>query len=394
MTTRTILHVDMDAFFASVEQRDDPRLRSRPVLVGGTSRRGVVSAASYEARKYGCRSAMPTAMALQLCPHAVVVKGRFDAYRQASRAAFDVFERYTPQVQPLSIDEAWLDVTGSERLHGDGPSIASKIRRDVLQETRLTCSVGVAPNKFLAKLASGLNKPDGLTVIAPGDVDRVLLPLPIGDIWGIGPATVRRLERFGVRTVADLRRMPPEFFTNKTAGVGEGVRRLVHGLDDRPVVGDRAAKSIGHEQTFGDDVAGLDELRRVLLGQVEQVAARLRKAGCQCRGVTVKLRHGGSYSQFVTLTRAATLKQPTDATLDLWRAAESLLNQWAATDLRPLRLLGVSLGDLRPTTVESPTLFPDESAARQRRLDAAVDAIAQKLGRGSVRRGLGVRPPL
>ena len=388
---RTILHVDMDAFFASVEQRDDPRLRGRPVLVGGTSRRGVVSAASYEARAFGCRSAMPTAQALQLCPHAVVVKGRFDAYRAASRAAFDVFGRYTPQIQPMSIDEAWLDVTGSRRLHGDGPTIARSVRRDVLAETGLTCSVGVAPNKFLAKLASGMNKPDGLTVIAPGDVDKILLPLPVGDVWGIGPATVRRLDRFGVRTVADLRKMPPAFFADKTAGVGEGVRRLVHGLDDRPVTGDRAAKSIGHEHTFGEDVGDLGELRRVLLGQVEHVAARLRKAGCRCRGVTLKLRHGGSYAQFVTLSRAATLPRPTDATLELWRAAESLLAQWADKDLRPLRLLGVSLGDLRPADDdEPPGLFPDESAARQRRLDAAADAIDAKLGRGSVRRGLGL----
>ena len=394
MDPRTILHVDMDAFFASVEQRDDPRLRNRPVLVGGRSARGVVSAASYEARAFGCRSAMPTAQALQLCPHAVVVKGRFDAYRAASRAAFDVFARYTPQIQPLSIDEAWLDVTGSARLHGDGPAVAAKIRRDVLADTRLTCSVGVAPNKFLAKLASGMNKPDGLTVITHADVDRILSPLPIGDIWGIGPATVKRLARFGVRTVADLRGMPDGFFADKTAGVGEGVRRLIHGFDDRPVVGDRVAKSIGHEHTFDEDVAGLDELRRVLLGQVEHVAARLRNAGSVCRGVTVKLRHGGNYAQFVTLTRAATMPAPTDATLDLWRAADALLTQWAENDLRPLRLLGVSLGDLRPGgEAESPGLFPDVSAARQRRLDATVDAIAAKLGRGSVRRGLALPEP-
>ena len=383
----------MDAFFASVEQRDDPRLRGRPVLVGGRSMRGVVSAASYEARAFGCRSAMPTAQALQLCPHAVVVKGRFDAYRQASRAAFDVFERYTPQVQPLSIDEAWLDVTGSFRLHGDGPAIAAQIRRDMFAEVGLTCSVGVAPNKFLAKLASGMNKPDGLTVIAPGDADRILLPLPVGDVWGIGPATVKRLERFGVRTVADLRNMPPEFFANKTAGLGEGIRRLIHGHDDRPVTGDRTAKSIGHEQTFGDDVADLDELRRVLLGQIEHVAARLRRSGGLCRGVTVKLRHGGSYAQFVTLTRAATLAAPTDATLTLWHAAERLLVQWAETDLRPLRLLGVSLGDLRPADAQPPELFPDEGGLRQRRLDAAVDAITAKLGRGALQRGLDLPLP-
>ena len=387
---RTVLHVDMDAFFASVEQRDDPRLRGRPVLVGGDSNRGVVTAASYEARAFGCRSAMPMAHAKRLCPHALVVPGRFDAYRHASRQAFDVFERYTPLVQPLSLDEAWLDTTGSTRLHGDGPTIAANIKREVFDATNgLTCSVGVAANKFLAKLASGLNKPDALTVVDPAEVDALLLPMGVGELWGVGPATAHRLERFGVRTVADLRRMPAGFFADKTAGVGETLRRLAHGLDDRPVVPDREAKSVGHEHTFGVDAADLAELRRTLMGQVEHVAARLRRHGRACRRVTLKLRHGGSYSQFVTLSRSATLDRPTDVTLDLWHAADDLLSTWASRDLRPLRLIGVSLGELSSANAaEPPTLFADEGRARQRRLDATLDQITTKLGRGSVRRGL------
>lgn len=389
---RTILHVDMDAFFAAVEQRDDPALRGKPVLVGGSSRRGVVTAASYEARVFGCRSAMPTGQALRLCPHAIVVKGRFDAYRQVSRQVFDILAHYTPLVQPLSIDEAYLDVTGSLRLFGDGPAIARDIRRRVWETVELTCSVGVASNKFLAKLASDLNKPNGLTIIAADDIDKVLCPLPVSVIWGIGPQTVRRLERFGIRTVADLRKMPPAFFENKAAGVGNGIRGLIFGRDDRPVTPDRDAKSIGHEHTFGDDLDDPDQMRAVLMSQVEHVAARLRKADGLARNVSLKLRHGGTYREFVTLTRAATLPQPTDQTRLIWESARTLFDAWAAHNLQPLRLLGVSVSDLSRAAQDQPGLFPDPQAARARRLDQTLDLITTKLGRNSLRRGLSAPP--
>ena len=380
----------MDAFFASVEQRDDPSLRGIPTLVAGRPPRGVVQAASYEARVFGCRSAMPTARALQLCPQARIVRGNFAKYRDASDRAFTVFREYTDLVQPLSIDEAFLDVGGSVRLFGDPIHIAREIRRKVYEATGgLTCSVGVAPNKFLAKLASDLDKPDGLTVIRAGEVLDRLAPLPVGRLWGIGPAAERRLARFGVKTVADLRAMPDEFFDRKTAGVGHGIRRLAFGIDDRPVVCERSAKSIGHEHTFGEDVGNADELRRVLLSQIEHVARRLRRVGRRARSVSLKLRHGETYSRFVTFGRRITLSEATDSTDELWRAARKVFDAWASHDLRPLRLIGVTLGDLSDA-VGSPqlSLFPDERAERLRQVDSAVDAICDKLGAKAVRRGV------
>jgi DNA polymerase-4 len=384
---RTILHVDMDAFFASVEQRDDASLRGQPVLVAGRPPRGVVQAASYEARVFGCRSAMPTAQAVTLCPHARIVKGRFAAYREASDAVFAILRDFTPLVQPLSIDEAFLDVTGSDRLFGDGPTIAREIRRRVAQAVGLTCSVGVAPNKFLAKLASDLDKPDGLTVIPPDRVEAVLAPLPVAKLWGVGPAMQRTLARFGVHTIGDLRGMPEDFFRRNRHTAR--LRDLAFGRDDRPVATERVAKSIGSEQTFGEDIGTLAELERVLLGQVEHVAGRLRVTGRRAGCVTIKLRHGASYSRFVTFTRRRSVQPATDRTDLLWSAAAGLLRDWAARDLRPLRLLGVSLGDLdRPETRPQLDLFPDPADARQTRVDAAVDQVRTRLGHAAIRRGV------
>lgn len=384
---RTVLHVDMDAFFASVEQRDNPELRGKPVLVGGSSARGVVTAASYEARVYGCRSAMPTGVALRLCPHAIVVRGRFEAYRTASRQVFAIVSDYTPLVQPLSIDEAFLDVTGSLRLFGDGPAIAREIRRRVKETTGLTCSVGVAPNKFLAKLASDMNKPDGLKVIAPDEIESVLAPLPLSSVWGIGPKTVRKLEGFGVRTVAHLRAMPEEFLYRYFGEDGAGIRNLLYGMDDRPVTPDGRARTIGHEQTFGHDIGDLEELRGLLLGQVEHVAMRLRSAGRLARGVSIKLRHGGRFSEFVTRTRRTTLPSATDQTELLWHAARALLEAWwAEGEVRPLRLLGTSLTEFVKASSAPASLFSDTDAEKRRRLDATIDGIARRLGREALGR--------
>src|SRR4051812_1643893 len=255
---RAILHVDMDAFFASVEVRDNPELRGKPVLVGHDGPRGVVAAASYEARVFGCHSAQPMAVAKRLCPQAVVVSGRQGRYREASEQVFAIFERFTPGIQPLSIDEAFLDVTGSLRALGPAEGIAAEIKRAVRAETQLTASVGVAPNKFLAKLASDLEKPDGLTVVRPEDVDRVLTPLPIGKIWGIGPKTAKRLNDLNVKTIGDLRRMSIEWLTERFGSDAEHYRDLALGRDERPVTPDRQAKSIGQEETFGVDVADRD----------------------------------------------------------------------------------------------------------------------------------------
>ncbi|MEO1718260.1 MAG: DNA polymerase IV [Planctomycetota bacterium] len=386
---RSILHADMDAFFASVEQRDDPSLRSKPVLVGGSGGRGVVTAASYEAREFGCRSAMPMSVALRLCPHAICVRGRYDAYKQASARVFEIFESVTPLVQPLSIDEAFLDVTGSRRAVGDAVSIAKTVRERMLAETGLTASVGVAPNKFLAKLASDMDKPDGLTVIEADKVQQTLDPLPVTRIFGVGGSAEKRLNRLGVRTIGDLRKLPVEAVTSALGSWGARVHELAHGIDDRPVVPDRVAKSVGHEQTFGVDLTEPDDVRAVMLDQAEQVGRRLRAKGRKAKTVTVKIRFG----DFQTITRAQTLERAVDDTDSLYVAARSLFDAWAEVSFRPVRLIGVSAsqltGDGEP---EQLGLFEDAGAQEKRRaVDAAFDAINEKFGKRVITRAGAIR---
>ena len=241
----------MDAFYAAVEVRENPELRGKPILVGGSGNHGVVSTASYEARVFGCHSAMPMVTARRLCPQAIVVPVNFKLYHEVSDHVFGIFERYTTQIQSISLDEAFLDVTGTARLFGDGPTIARVIRESIHKETRLTASVGVAPNKFLAKLASDLNKPDGLTIITRETVDTILPPLAIGRIWGIGRKTAERLNGLGIRTIGDLRTRDAVWFEQHLGSWGARVLELIHGIDERPVESDSQAKSIGQEQTFG-----------------------------------------------------------------------------------------------------------------------------------------------
>ncbi len=379
---RAILHVDMDAFFASVEQLDNPDLRGKPVLVGGTSKRGVISAASYEARAFGCHSAMPTAVAKRLCPHAIVVKPRGRRYRELSDQVFAIFDDFTPLVQPLSIDEAFLDVTGSERLLGPAIEIAKTIRARIKAEVGLTASVGLAPNKFLAKLASDLKKPDALVVIDPDRIQETLDPLPVTVIFGIGKAAAQRLERLGVRTIAQLRQLEPRTLTATFGSWGERVSQLARGQDDRPVVPDHAAKSVGHETTFGENLTTPDEVRAVLLQLTEDTAWRLRKKDRRARTITCKIRFG----DFQTITRSITLDTATNTTAELWQAALGLFDTWAATGFRPVRLIGVSTSALSDTTETQPTLFPDPAHDRQQALDAASDAVAAKFGKGAIRR--------
>lgn len=389
--SRTILHVDMDAFFASVEQLDDPELRGKPVLVGGRGRRGVVAAASYEARAFGCRSAMPTSTALRLCPHAHVVGGRGERYREMSDAVFEIMQRYTPLIEPLSIDEAFCDVTGSARLHGDGPTIARAIKHDVQSETGLVASVGVAPNKFLAKLASDLEKPDGLVVLTAGDAAARIGPLPVSRIFGIGPAAERKLGGLGVRSIEQLRKLPVDVLTGKLGSWGESVWRRAHGLDDREVVPDHAAKSIGHEQTFGENLEDPEQVRAVLSEQVEAVARRLRKKSRSARTVTLKIRFG----DFETITRASTLAGSTDSTSAIWNATRGLFDAWAQSGFRSVRLIGVSVSDLSGRDGEhqgeQAGLF--ETAEPERSPDAATDAIVAKFGKGAIRRGRSLESP-
>ncbi|HEX4794735.1 MAG TPA: DNA polymerase IV [Humisphaera sp.] len=379
ISDRSILHVDMDAFFASVEQLDNPALRGKPVLVGHDGARGVVAAASYESRVFGCHSAQPMSIAKRLCPSAIIVPVRGERYREISRHVFDIFNQFSPVVEPLSVDEAFLDLTGTSRLLGEPRGVARKIKDTIKAQAGITASVGVAPNKFLAKLASDMQKPDGLVVIEPDAIDRILLPLAVTKLWGIGKATSARLANVGIRTIADLRRAPAELVQRYLGSETQRYLNLARGIDDRNVTPDREAKSISHEQTFGVDLIQPEEVRRVLLDQSEQVGWRLRRHGLQSRGVSVKIRFGN----FETITRSATLKEPTDCTADLWTAARELFDAWT---FQPVRLIGLTAERLSQGG-DQMGLFADPARDRQRKLDAVADRINARYGKRSVRRG-------
>ncbi len=378
---RGILHVDMDAFFASVEQLDRPALRGKPVLVGHDGPRGVVAAASYESRKFGCHSAQPMSIAKRLCPHAIIVPGRFERYRQVSQQVHAIFERFTPLVEPVSIDEAYLDVTDSQRLHGDAEMIARRLKQLIRHETGLTASVGVASNKFLAKLASDMNKPDGLAVIRTNDVDRILPPMPVGRIWGVGKKTEERLAEAGIRTIADLRQMPAAWAESRLGSSAEHFINLAWGRDDRPVVADSESKSIGHEQTFELDVGDPAQVREVIVEQVEQVAWRLRRQKLFAPRVALKIRFGN----FQTISRSRTLAEPTDRTDSLLIAAMELFDAWVETAFSPVRLIGMSAESLGREAAQL-DLFVDPAEERAREVDRAVDAINDKFGGKAIRR--------
>ena len=379
---RQILHCDMDAFYASVEQHDRPELRGRAVIVGGSRERGVVCACSYESRPFGVRSAMPMAEALRRCPQAAVLPVRMERYRQASREVFAVFAQYTDRIEPLSIDEAFLDVTGCERLFGRAPEIARRIKEGVLAATGLTVSVGGAPNKFLAKLASEAGKPDGLVVLAPGEVDGFLLPLPIGRLWGVGAKTAERLAGLGVRTVGDLRALGRQRAEGLLGQAGGHLFRLACGEDDRPVVAPGQPKSVGHENTFRSDLVDRESMVRELLDQAERVARRVRGLGLAGRCVTLKVR----FADFTTVTRSQTLPGPTDHAPLVHRQAVELLSRTEAAR-RPVRLLGISLSQLEEAQSGQQSLFGREQRGRQRSLDAALDTLWSRFGAGGVRRG-------
>jgi len=354
MSDRTILHVDMDAFFVSVELLRRPELRGRPVVVGGSGPRGVVAAASYEARSYGVFSAMPSARARRLCPDAVFLPGDHAHYSAVSARVMDIFGSVTPLVEPLSLDEAFLDVTGARRLQGDGPTIAHALRARVLAEEDLTCSVGVAPVKFLAKLATGAAKPrpsrtgpqpgPGVSVVRPGDELTFLHPLPVGALWGVGPATLARLERYGIRTVGDLAELPlPTLEGAVGRAHGRHLHDLARGIDARDVEPDLAPKSISHEETYPTDRFDLSELRREAVRMADAVADRLRAHGGRAKTVTIKVR----FSDFRTITRSVTLDEPVGSGPSVARAAKDLL---ARIDLGPgVRLLGVGVSGLDGT---------------------------------------------
>ena len=373
-----ILHVDMDAFYASVEQRDRPELRGLPVVVGGTAeQRGVVAAASYEARRFGVHSAMSSHRARRLCPGAVFVPSRMAHYAAVSAQIRAVFDRYTPLVEPLSLDEAFLDVTASERLFGEAAAIAARIRADIRDELGLTASVGVAPNKFLAKLASDQDKPDGLTVVAPGAEQAFLDPLPVERIWGVGRVAAERLHALGIRRVADLRETPVERLTAALGSSGRHLHALAQGIDDRVVVVDHEAKQVSHETTFAEDIADRALLAARLLELVEQVAARLRRARLRAGSLTLKVR----FHDFHTVTRNRRLQPATDATSALWQAARELLLE-RVEPRRPVRLLGAAAGDLLREAEGQGDLF----AGDLRAVDGVADAVRQRFGAAALTR--------
>jgi DNA polymerase-4 len=376
---RTILHVDLDAFFASVEQRDHPEWRGRPLAVGmgGTADRGVVSAASYEARKFGIHSAMPIRTAKRLCPDCLFVPVRGAVYQSVSREVMAVMRRFTPAVEPISIDEAFLDVTGSRALFGDGEAIATLIKQAVRDEVQLTISVGVASTKLVAKIASDLRKPDGLVVVPPGTEAAFLAPLAISRLWGVGPSTAAALRDFKVATIGDLQGLDRGSLMRRFGKHGATLVDRAHGLDADRVEDPEAAKSVSHEHTFDEDTADPEVLERTLLAMSEGVSGRLRHAGFKAATVTVKIRDSG----FHTITRQRTLPEPTDLTEPIWRTALDL----ARPELRGkrIRLLGVATSGFGEREQLGMFAAGDD---RQRRVVAAADEVRERFGTRAITR--------
>jgi DNA polymerase IV len=379
--TRAILHVDMDAFYAAVEQRDNSDLRGKPVIVGaGPQERGVVAACSYEARKFGVHSAMPSRTAFRLCPRGLFVRPDFPKYRQVSKQVMAILGNFTPLVQPISIDEAFLDVTGAVKKFEDAGEIARRIKAEIRRQTELTASVGVAPNKFLAKLASDLNKPDALTVITEEEKVHVLAPLPVSKIWGVGKVTEQRLQELGIKTIGGLQQFPVDELHRRLGNVAEHLHSLALGDDNREVETDEETKSISSESTFDQDTADLDQIKRSLLEQAEEVGERLRREKLVARTVQLKLR----YADFKTLTRRKTLAKPTQDGMIMYQVAERLLEAEGIQGKR-IRLIGVGGTNLVQREVQG-DLF-DRRDEKRSQLAKAVDDLRAKLGPDAVKRG-------
>ncbi|HUF54274.1 MAG TPA: DNA polymerase IV [Dehalococcoidia bacterium] len=339
---RTIIHADLDAFYASVEQLDNPALRGKPVVVGGSAEgRGVVAAASYEARKFGIRSAMPMSQALRRCPDAIRVSPRFDRYGEMSKQIMTIFRSITPLVEPLSMDEAFLDVTGREKFHGGTRPLAVYLKREVKARTGLTVSIGVGGNKTVAKIASDMEKPDGLVIVPPGREAAFLAPLPVRRLWGIGPKSEAVLVDAGFRTIADVAASTPERLEAVMGSRGYELYEMANGRDNRAVTVDHERKSVGAETTFARDLPDGDELRHELRRIAEEVAERLQKHGSCARTITLKLR----YKNFTTISRQATREEPTDETDDLYGEAAALLDR-VVRDGDQFRLIGISCSKL------------------------------------------------
>jgi len=371
---RAILHVDMDAFYASVEERDHPELKGKPLIVGGTGGRGVVAAASYAVRRFGVRSAMPMREALARCPEAICVRPRMERYREISMQIFEIFREFTPLVEGLSLDEAFLDVTGSRRLRGGPQAIGAEIRRRIRAATELSASVGIAPNKLLAKIASDLAKPDGMYLIGQENLPQVLEALPIQRLLGIGQKSLPAVQAAGIRTLADAARASDEVLWRAFGRHGRAMRALAAGIDERPVIAEHEEKSISAEETFAADLHDPAVLSRELTALADRTATRLRAHDLAAARVTVKIRR----ADFRTYTRQRALAPPTQDTAAIASLARALLEEWRRQQPHAaVRLLGVGAGDLR--TLRQRDLFASESA-KESRLDAAVDGIRSRFG--------------
>jgi len=384
LKSRAIIHLDMDAFYPAVEVLDNPDLKGKPVIVGGGRERGVVSSASYEARTFGVHSAQPMATAMRLCPNGVFLPVRMSRYKKVSKQVFEIFFRFTPLVEPLSIDEAFLDVTGSIRLFGEPVEIAKRIKQMVVNETGLTISAGVAPSKFVAKIASDMDKPDGLTVVPSDRLREFLNPLPIKKMWGVGKVTQEALARLNVRTFKDLSLMPVKVLEQQFGKHGLKMHHLSMGIDHREVIPEHDAKSIGHEETFSQDIIDRGAAKKELLSLANKVARRMRREGVIGRTITLKVK----YSDFVQLTRSKTLPTSTDDGPEIYSTVCRLLKK-TAVGKRPVRLLGISLSQLSVVGSETQLgLFsPDGATLKRKELHAAIDSLHEKFGERSIRPG-------
>jgi len=380
---RYIIHIDMDAFFASVEKLDNPDLKGKPVIVGGLGKRGVVATASYEARRYGVRSAMPISMARKLCSNGIYLPPRFDRYQQISKRIREIFSSYTPEVEPISLDEAFLDVTKTAKSFNLAIAKAKRIKEEVKKETGLSCSAVVAPNKFLAKLASDMQKPDGFVVIRKDEIEGILTDLPVSKIWGVGRVTEVKLDEMGIQTVGELRRVPRSKLKNIFGKQGEDLYQLARGIDESPVVSYHRIKSISQEMTFDEDLRDRQKIKNCILRLSEEVASTLRKDKLQAKTVRIKVR----FSDFTTITRQTSLNVPADSTKIVRDLAIKLFEKKVKGN-RAVRLIGVGVSNLTDVTEKQLYLsFEAKDRKKFERIDDAIDKIRQRFGRESIKRG-------
>lgn len=374
----------MDAFYPAVEILDNPSLKGQPVIVGGSSKRGVVSSASYEARKFGVHSAQPTAKALKLCPNGIFLPVRMDRYREMSGRIFEIFKRFTPLVEPLSIDEAFLDITGTERLLGEPVHVAKMIKSTVFNETGLIVSAGVAPSKFIAKIASDMDKPDGLTVVCHDKINDFLDPLPVSKMWGVGKVTLEKLGRYKIKTFFDLRTFSPEILERAFGKNGPRMRLLAMGIDDRRVETEHEVKSIGHELTFSEDIHDIESAEEKILALAIKTGKRMRNNHMSGKTVTLKVK----YSDFKQITRSQTLDLHTDDGMIIYQTAKKLLEK-TDTGRKPVRLLGVSMSSLEQGHINGQlSLFlKDEKSKKSENLNRAIDSLQDKFGLQSIQPG-------